>query len=177
MLGLAADGILRISAKTGEGVPELLDAIVDRIPAPTGDPAAPLQALIFDSAYDQYRGVVSSLRVMEGTLAATDRLTFMHAATNHDVEEIGIRAPATLPVEVLGPGEVGYLIAGIKDVGGARSGETVTTARRSGGFALGRVSRPEAHGLLWPVPHRRGRAARPAGRPREAAAQRCQLHL
>ncbi len=127
VLGLEAVGILRISAKTGEGVPELLDAVVDRIPAPTGDPAAPLRALIFDSAYDQYRGVVSSIRVMDGTLVGTDRLRFMQAASNHEIEEIGIRTPITVPVDELGPGEVGYLIAGIKDVGGARSGETVTT--------------------------------------------------
>ncbi|MGH9081450.1 MAG: translation elongation factor 4 [Acidimicrobiales bacterium] len=130
VLGIAASGILRISAKTGAGVPELLDVIVERIPAPAGDPTAPLRALIFDSAYDQYRGVVSSVRVVDGTLTASDRLRFMHAATNHDIEEIGVRAPATVPVDELGPGEVGYLIAGIKDVGGARSGETVTTAHR-----------------------------------------------
>ncbi|HEV3280290.1 MAG TPA: translation elongation factor 4 [Acidimicrobiales bacterium] len=128
VLGLDAADILRISAKTGAGVPELLDAIVERIPAPAGNAAAPLRALIFDSAYDQYRGVVSSVRVMDGTLTASDRLRFMHAATNHEVEEIGVRTPANRPVDRLGPGEVGYLIAGIKDVGGARSGETVTTA-------------------------------------------------
>jgi GTP-binding protein LepA len=127
VLGLEAAGILHISAKTGEGVPELLDAIVERVPPPTGDPTAPLRALIFDSAYDQYRGVVSSIRVMDGTIARTDRLRFMQAAKNHEIEEIGIRTPVNVPVEELGPGEVGYLIAGIKDVGGARSGETVTT--------------------------------------------------
>ncbi len=128
VLGLAAADIMHISAKTGEGVPELLDAIVARIPAPTGDADAPLRALIFDSAYDQYRGVVSSIRVMDGTLTASDRLRFMQAGANHEIEEIGIRTPVTVPVDELGPGEVGYLIAGIKDVGGARSGETVTTA-------------------------------------------------
>jgi GTP-binding protein LepA len=125
VLGLDAAGILHISAKTGQGVPELLDAIVERIHAPVGDPAAPLQALIFDSAYDQYRGVVSSIRVMDGTLVGTEKLRFMQAASNHEVEEIGIRTPVTVPVDELGPGEVGYLIAGIKDVGGARSGETL----------------------------------------------------
>jgi GTP-binding protein LepA len=128
VLGLAAEDILHLSAKTGEGVPELLDAIVARIPHPTGDPEAPLQALIFDSSYDQYRGVVSSIRVMEGTLHAHARLRFMNAASNHEIEEIGVRTPTTVPVDELGPGEVGYLIAGIKNVGGARSGETVTTA-------------------------------------------------
>ncbi|HEV2368417.1 MAG TPA: GTP-binding protein, partial [Acidimicrobiales bacterium] len=127
VLGLPADSILRISAKTGEGVPELLDAIVERIPPPTGDPDAPLRALIFDSYYDQYRGVVSSVRVVDGTLYAGSRLRFMQAAAVHDVEELGVRTPAPQTVASLGPGEVGYLIAGIKDVGEARSGETVTT--------------------------------------------------
>jgi GTP-binding protein LepA len=136
VLGLDSAGILHISAKTGEGVPELLDAIVERIHAPVGDPDAPLRALIFDSAYDQYRGVVSSIRVMDGTLVGTDKLRFMQAASNHEVEEIGIRTPVTVPVDELGPGEVGYLIAGIKDVGGARSGETVTTSTHPAEFAL-----------------------------------------
>ena len=136
VLGLDASLIMHISAKTGAGVPALLDAIVERIPHPTGDADAPLQALIFDSSYDQYRGVVSSLRVMEGTLRGTDRLRFMQAGDNHVIEEIGVRTPVTVPVDELGPGEVGYLIAGIKDVGGARSGETVTTAANPASEAL-----------------------------------------
>ena len=127
ILGIPANQILRISAKTGEGVPELLDAIAERIPAPIGDPDAPLQALIFDSQFDQYRGVVSSVRVMNGRMTGGARLQFMQARATHDVIEIGARAPAPTPVAELGPGEVGYLIAGIKDVAEARSGETVTT--------------------------------------------------
>ena len=126
VLGIPAEDILRISAKTGEGVPDLLDAIVERIPPPTGDPTLPLQALIFDSQYDQYRGVVSSIRVMQGTLDAKGKLLFMHAGAIHEAIEIGVRRPVPTPVVELGPGEVGYLIAGIKDVGEARSGETVT---------------------------------------------------
>jgi GTP-binding protein LepA len=128
VLGIPADSILRISAKTGEGVPDLLDAIVERIPPPTGDPDAPLQALIFDSYFDQYRGVISSLRVMQGTLHSETRLRFMQAGAIHTADEIGVRRPEPTPTKTLGPGEVGYLIAGIKDVGEARSGETVTTA-------------------------------------------------
>ncbi|MBF6555896.1 MAG: elongation factor 4 [Acidimicrobiales bacterium] len=153
VLGLEASGILHISAKTGQGVPELLDAIVERIPAPGGDASAPLQALIFDSAYDQYRGVVSSIRVMEGTLVGTDRLRFMQAASNHEIEEIGIRTPVTVPVGELGPGEVGYLIAGIKDVGGARSGETVTTASHPAPAALDgyRDPKPMVFCGLFPI--------------------------
>jgi GTP-binding protein LepA len=128
VLGLPADEILRISAKTGEGVPELLDAVVERIPAPTGDADARLRALIFDSYFDQYRGVVSAVRVMDGTLAAGARLRFMQAGAVHDADEVGVRTPVPVPVASLGPGEVGYLIAGIKDVAEARSGETVTLA-------------------------------------------------
>ena len=128
VLGIPAEDILRISAKTGEGVPELLDAIVERIPPPKGDIDAPLQALIFDSQYDTYRGVVSSIRVMNGSITNSSKLMFMQAGATHEVIEIGARMPASTPVDRLGPGEVGYLIAGIKDVGEARSGETVTLA-------------------------------------------------
>jgi len=128
VLGLAKEDILHISAKTGEGVAELLDAIIERIPAPVGARDAPLRALIFDSSYDQYRGVVSSVRVVDGTLRHDARLRFMQAGAVHDAEEIGVRTPASVEVLELGPGEVGYLIAGVKDVGEARSGETVTNA-------------------------------------------------
>jgi len=127
VLGIPAEDILRISAKTGVGVPELLDAVVERIPAPKGDIDAPLQALIFDSQYDTYRGVVSSVRVMNGRMSSGSKLLFMQTKATHEVLEIGARMPAPTPVAELGPGEVGYLIAGIKDVGEARSGETVTT--------------------------------------------------
>ncbi|MEI7971287.1 MAG: translation elongation factor 4 [Actinomycetota bacterium] len=127
VLGIPAEDILRISAKTGAGVPELLDAIVERIPAPKGDINAPLQALIFDSQYDTYRGVVSSIRVMNGRMNSGSKLLFMQTKATHEVLEIGARMPVPTPVAELGPGEVGYLIAGIKDVGEARSGETVTT--------------------------------------------------
>ncbi|MDP8987742.1 MAG: translation elongation factor 4 [Actinomycetota bacterium] len=130
VLGIAAGDVLRISAKTGEGVPELLDAVVQRIPPPTGDRDAPLQALIFDSWFDQYRGVISSVRVVHGTLATGARLRFMQAGATHDADEVGIRTPVPVPVASLGPGEVGYLVAGIKDVGEARSGETVTEVAR-----------------------------------------------
>ena len=128
VLGIPAEQVLSISAKTGEGVPELLRAIIDRVPAPQGDPDAPLQALIFDSSFDQYRGVISSLRVMTGTLRREDKLRFIQANKTHEIEEIGARTPVPAPLDAIGPGEVGYLIAGIKSVVDARSGETVTTA-------------------------------------------------
>ncbi len=130
VLGLPGDQILRISAKTGAGVVELLDEVVRRIPAPKGDPDDPLRALLFDSFYDQYRGVVSAVRVVDGTMRSGAKLRFLQTGATHDVEEVGIRTPALVQVDELGPGEVGYLIAGIKDVGEARVGETVTEASR-----------------------------------------------
>ena len=144
VLGIPAEDILRISAKTGAGVDSLLDAVIERIPAPKGDPDAPLQALIFDSQYDQYRGVVSSIRVMNGRLTSGAKLLFMQAGTQQETVEIGVRRPVPTPVPELGPGEVGYLIAGIKDVGQARSGETVTTFNHGSTEAL--------HGYRDPKP-------------------------
>ena len=128
VLGIPANEILSISAKTGEGVGALLDAVIARIPAPQGDPNAPLRALVFDSNYDQYRGVISSIRIIDGTMRASSKIRMMQAGQNHDIEELGVRTPDMIKVDELGPGEVGYVVAGIKDVGGARSGETITDA-------------------------------------------------
>jgi GTP-binding protein LepA len=143
VLGIPADSVLRLSAKTGEGVDELLDAVVDRIPPPVGVLDSPLQALIFDSHYDSYRGVISSVRVVNGTLKTGSRLRFVQAGAVHDADEVGVRNPVLTPVTSLGPGEVGYLIAGIKDVGEARSGETVTDHAKPG---------PALEGYMEPKP-------------------------
>ena len=153
VLGIPAESIIHISAKTGVGVDLLLDAVVERIPAPIGNPSDPLRALIFDSIYDQYRGVVSSLRVMDGTLHNTDRLRFIQAGTLHGVEEIGVRTPVQVPIAELGPGEVGYLITGIKDIGQARSGETVTTQDGGATKALEgyQESKPMVFCGLYPI--------------------------
>ena len=153
VLGIPADEVVRISAKTGEGVPELLDAVVEAIPPPAGDADAALQALIFDSQFDQYRGVVSSVRVVNGRLGTGSRLRFMQAGALHDPIEIGVRRPVPTPVAELGPGEVGYLIAGIKDVAEARSGETVTTAVRGATEALPgyRDPKPMVFSGMFPV--------------------------
>ena len=133
-------------------MPELLDAIVEHVPPPTGDPDAPLQALLFDSYYDPYRGVVSAVRVFDGTLSSGARLRFVQANATHDAEEIGVRKPDPTPVASLGPGEVGYLIAGIKDVGQARVGETVTTAARPAPALEGyRDPKPMVFCGLYPV--------------------------
>jgi GTP-binding protein LepA len=136
VLGLPPESVLAISAKTGEGVRELLRAIIERIPAPSGDPELPLRALVFDSHYDQYRGVISSIRIVEGVMRDHVKIKMMQAGASHDIEEIGIRTPEMLRVSQLGPGEVGYLVAGIKDVGGARSGETITESARPATRAL-----------------------------------------
>ncbi len=130
VLGIPATEILPISAKTGQGVEDLLKAVIDRIPAPTGVEDAPLQALIFDSHFDTYRGVISSIRVVNGRLRSGDKILFMQAGTTYEADEIGVRTPSPTPVKSLGPGEVGYLISGIKDVRQARAGETITVASR-----------------------------------------------
>ncbi|MGH8978426.1 MAG: translation elongation factor 4 [Acidimicrobiia bacterium] len=152
VLGIASEEILHISAKTGAGVPELLDAVIERIPAPKGDAGAPLQSLIFDSYYDPYRGVVSSVRVFNGVLHSGARLRYLNAQGDHDAEEVGVRLPVPTPVASLGPGEVGYLIAGIKDVGEAKVGETVTErARRADPLPGYRDPKPMVFCGLYPV--------------------------
>jgi GTP-binding protein LepA len=153
VLGIPADEILRISAKTGEGVPQLLDAVIERVPPPVGDPDAPLQALIFDSHYDTYRGVVSSVRVVNGSLKTGSRLRFMQTGAVHDADEVGVRTPANVPVPALGPGETGYLIASIKDVAEARSGETVTETARPAAEPLAgyRDPKPMVFCGLYPI--------------------------
>jgi GTP-binding protein LepA len=153
VLGIPASEVLRISAKTGEGVPELLDAAIERIRPPVGSATDPLQALIFDSYYDPYRGVVSSVRVMNGVLKTGSRVRFMQAKAVHDADEVGVRRPDHTPVASLGPGETGYLIAGIKDVREARSGETVTEAGRPASEALEgyRDPKPMVFCGLYPI--------------------------
>jgi GTP-binding protein LepA len=143
VLGIPADQILRISAKTGVGVPELLDAVCERIPAPGGEATAPLQGLIFDSYYDEYRGVVSAVRIMNGCMKAGMRLKYMQGGAVHEALEVGVRTPKNEPIDELGPGEVGYLICGIKDVGEARSGDTVTETARPASAALAGYLQPK----------------------------------
>ena len=153
VLGIPAEEILHVSAKTGDGVAALLDAVVARTPPPTGDPDAPLQALVFDSHFDQYRGVVSSVRIMHGRLRTDSTVRFMQAGAVHEVDEIGVRRPNPPPVAEVGPGEVGYLMAGVKDVGEARSGETVTTSRDGAEKVLEgyREPQPMVFSGLYPI--------------------------
>jgi len=144
VLGIPAGDVLHISAKTGEGVRELLDAVTTQIPPPAGDPEAELQALIFDSHFDQYRGVVSSVRVVQGTLRGATQVRFMQAASVHETQEIGVRTPTLTVVDELGAGEVGYLIAGVKNTAEARAGETVTEAYRPAAAPLVGYREPKA---------------------------------
>jgi GTP-binding protein LepA len=132
LIGTDASGVFRISAKSGAGVPELLEAIVERIPPPRGDPRAPLRALVFDSVYDSYRGVIAYIRVADGRIVSRQRIRFMATEVDADADEIGILAPDALPVDVLDAGEVGYLISGIKDVSHAKVGDTVTAGGKEG---------------------------------------------
>ncbi len=142
-LGISTDEIFRISAKTGEGVSELLDAVVEKTPSPEANEELPLQALVFDSHFDQYRGVVSSVRIMQGRLDAGMSIKFMQAGTNHQLDEVGVWRPEMTPVKSLVAGEVGYVLAGIKDVGEARSGETITTTNGGSQIALSGYQEPK----------------------------------
>src|SRR5215208_6698816 len=121
------DSVIRISAKTGEGVTELLEALVERVPPPEGDPDSPARALIFDSEFDQYRGVVAYVRVVDGTLTSGADILAMQAGTHAEIDEIGFFGPQMRPVDALRAGEVGYVITGIKDVSQLRVGDTLTT--------------------------------------------------
>jgi GTP-binding protein LepA len=130
VLGGEADDVIRLSAKTGAGVPELLERLVAQVPAPAGEPDAPLRALVFDSYFDAYRGVVCYVRVVDGVLDSGDRLRFMATGEEHGANEVGVLTPKAVPVASLGPGEVGYLITGVKEIDRMKVGDTVTTSSR-----------------------------------------------
>ncbi len=129
VVGLDADDAILASAKDGRGIDEILERIVRSIPAPQGDPNAPLQALIFDSVYDNYRGVICYVRVVNGTLVAGQNILFMATNGSYPVDEVGVFRPSFTPVERLGPGEVGYIAASIKTLAEAHVGDTITDAR------------------------------------------------
>ncbi len=153
IIGIEAHDALRVSAKTGEGVEELLEALIARIPPPQGDPEAPLQALIVDSWFDNYLGVVSLVRVVQGTLAPRERIRVMSTGRVSQVEAVGIFTPKRRPREALRAGEVGYVIAGIKDVEGAPVGDTITHADRPAPAPLPGFRRvqPRVFAGLFPV--------------------------
>jgi GTP-binding protein LepA len=130
LLGTDPDEALRISAKTGEGVPDVLETIVERIPAPSGDPAAPARALIFDSEFDQYRGVVAYVRMVDGAVEPREQIAAMQAGTQAEIDELGYLAPEMLRAGGMSAGEVGYVITGVKDVAKLRVGDTLTARAR-----------------------------------------------
>ncbi len=135
-LGVDPADVVRVSAKTGIGVQELLDAIVDRIPPPKGDPQAPLQAMVFDSHYDKYRGAITYIRLMNGTVRKGDRIKFLRAGAQYEVLELGQFAPRPKPCDQLQAGQVGYLICNIKSIADVHIGDTVTIAQGEPAKAL-----------------------------------------
>ena len=130
VIGIDQEDVVLASAKSNIGIEEILEKIVDVVPAPDGDPEAPLKALIFDSEYDPYRGVISSIRIIDGVVKAGDRIKMMATGKEFEVTEVGINTPKQLPVEELTVGDVGYIIASIKNVDDSRVGDTITLAER-----------------------------------------------
>ncbi|WP_294646814.1 translation elongation factor 4 [uncultured Rothia sp.] len=143
LIGCEPDEVLRVSGKTGEGVEVLLDRIVEAIPAPQGDASAPARAMIFDSVYDSYRGVVTYVRVVDGSLQPRQKIKMMSTGAEHDLLEIGVISPEPVPSKGLGVGEVGYLITGVKDVRQSRVGDTVTSAAKPAEQSLGGYEDPK----------------------------------
>jgi len=153
IIGCDPSEVLRVSAKTGMGVEELLNTIVDQVPAPAGDPDAPPRALIFDSVYDTYRGVVTYVRVVDGKFTKRERILMMSTQSVHETLEIGVISPEPIPSDGLGAGEVGYVISGVKDVRQARVGDTVTTTSHKAAAPLAGYSHPKpmVFSGLYPV--------------------------
>jgi GTP-binding protein LepA len=153
IIGCDPDDVLRVSAKTGVGVPELLNRIVREIPHPVGDPDAPARALIFDSVYDTYRGVVTYVRVVDGRLTPREKILMHSTRATHELLEIGVISPEPVPTNGLGVGEVGYLITGVKDVRQSRVGDTVTDAAKPALHSLGgyKDPKPMVFSGLYPI--------------------------
>jgi GTP-binding protein LepA len=153
IIGISAADAVRVSAKTGEGVPELLEALILRIPAPKGDPEAPLQALIVDSWFDNYVGVVSLVRVMNGTLKLGDKFRVMSTGRSHTADKLGRFMPKSVMQKQLAAGQVGFVIAGIKEIDGAPVGDTITLEHRPATEALPgfRQIKPRVFAGLFPV--------------------------
>jgi GTP-binding protein LepA len=153
LIGCDPADVHKVSGKTGVGVERLLDEIVRRVPHPVGDPDAPARAMIFDSVYDTYRGVVTYVRVIDGKLNARERIVMMSTRATHELLEIGVISPEPNPAKALGVGEVGYLITGVKDVRQSRVGDTVTNAAKPAAEGLGGYSdpKPMVFSGLYPI--------------------------
>ncbi len=144
LIGEPAEAILQISGKTGAGVAEVLEELIARVPPPHGDPEAPPRALIFDSEFDQYRGVIAYIRVVDGVFKKGEAIRAMATATEADIDDIGVFSPQMMPTDQLAAGEVGYLITGLKDVTLLRVGDTLTTRTRTSGPGSGSRAHPPA---------------------------------
>ena len=173
LLGEPADAVRRISAKTGEGVTDVLDELIARVPPPDGDPDGPRAALIFDSEFDQYRGVIAYIRVVDGTFTKGEAIRAMQAGTEAEIDDIGFFTPQMTSAQRLTAGEVGYLITGVKDVTRLRVGDTLTTRRGAATEPLPgyREVKPMVFCGLFPIdsddyagPPRRAREADPQRR-------------
>jgi len=153
IIGCEPTDVLRVSGKTGDGVADLLDHVVREVPPPTGDADAPARAMIFDSVYDTYRGVVTYVRVVDGKIVPRERIKMMSTGAHHELLEVGIVSPEPKPSAGLGVGEVGYLITGVKDVRQSKVGDTVTAARHGATEPLTgyREPRPMVYSGLYPV--------------------------
>ncbi len=153
LIGCQPEDVLRVSGKTGAGVVELLDQIVAQIPAPVGDPAAPTRALIFDSVYDSYRGVVTYVRVVDGKLTPRDQIQMFSTGVRHEALEVGVISPEPVVSKGLGVGEVGYVITGVKDVRQSRVGDTITMYNNPAKVALAgyKDPRPMVFSGLFPI--------------------------
>lgn len=143
LIGCEIEDVLQVSGKTGQGVPELLDQIVAQVPAPAGTPDAPTRAMIFDSVYDTYRGVVTYVRVVDGQLKPRQRIEMLSTKAHHELLEIGVISPEPQPTQGLGAGEVGYLITGVKDVRQSKVGDTVTSAAEPASEPLAGYQEPK----------------------------------
>ncbi|MCT1723955.1 translation elongation factor 4 [Kocuria marina] len=153
LIGVEPEDVLKVSGKTGEGVEELLDTIVRQVPAPQGVKDAPSRAMIFDSVYDTYRGVVTYVRVVDGTLSPRERIQMMSTGATHELLELGVISPEPVPSQGLSVGEVGYLITGVKDVRQSRVGDTVTSQTKPAQQSLGGYEdpKPMVFSGLFPV--------------------------
>ena len=153
LIGCDPEDVLKVSGKTGEGVTALLDTIVAELPPPTGDAQAPARAMIFDSVYDTYRGVVTYVRVVDGSLSPREKIAMMSTRAAHELLEIGVSSPEPAPSKGLGVGEVGYLITGVKDVRQSRVGDTVTNAANPAAVPLGgyKDPKPMVFSGLYPI--------------------------
>ena len=153
LIGCSPDDVLLVSAKTGLGVDALLERIIEQIPAPVGDADAPARAMIFDSVYDTYRGVVTYVRVVDGHISTRERIQMMSTGAVHELLEVGVISPEPMPAQGLGVGEVGYLITGVKDVRQSRVGDTVTSERKGAAEPLGGYEdpKPMVFSGLYPI--------------------------